>query len=90
MNNFISLDFNKNISSNLSPKTILMLGRADGKKKISYLNKVMEYIVNEIPECKLLIISDLNGTGKLIKINDNINLLNNTIFIGYTNALEKM
>jgi hypothetical protein len=49
------------------------------KKKISYLNKVMEYIVNEIPECKLLIICDLKGTGKLIKIIDNINLLNTII-----------
>jgi hypothetical protein len=29
MNNFISLDFNKNISSNLSPKAILILERAD-------------------------------------------------------------
>jgi hypothetical protein len=84
MNNFINLDFNKNISSNLSPKAILILERANVKKKISYLNKVMEYIVNEIPECKLLIISDLKSIGKLIKIIDNINLLN-TI-----NILEKM
>lgn len=33
MNNFITYDYKNIISSNLSSKTILMIGRADAKKK---------------------------------------------------------
>lgn len=89
MNNFITFDYNKIVSSNLSSKTILMLGRADAKKKRFHFGiKAMEYIVNEIPECKMIIISDLNGTGKLINLINNLNLLNNINIIGYTSMPE--
>ena len=60
-----------------------MLGRADSKKRFHIGMKAMEYMVNEIPEYKILIILDLNGMGKLINLINNINILNNIIFIGY-------
>ena len=89
MNNFIPFDYNKIVSSNLSSKTILMLGRADAKKKRFHIGiKAMEYVVNEIPECNMIIISDLNGTGKLINLINNLNLLNKINFIGYTSLPE--
>ena len=39
-----------------------MLGRVDAIKKRFHIGiKAMEYIVNEIHECKMLITSELNG-----------------------------
>ena len=62
MNNIITYDYNKKFSSNLLSKTILMYGRFDTIKKRFHIGiKAMEYIVNEIHECKMLIISELNG-----------------------------
>ena len=84
MNNFITYDYKKIISSNLLSKTILMLGRADAKKKRFHIGiNAMEYIINEIPQCKMLIISEFKGLEKLINLIDNLNLKNNIIFNGY-------
>jgi glycosyltransferase involved in cell wall biosynthesis len=89
MNNFITYNYNKIISSNLSSKIILMIGRANAKKKRFHIGiKAMEYIVNEIPECKMLIISDLKGTSYLISLIENLNLQNNINFNGYTSIPE--
>ena len=89
MDNFITYNYDKIISSNLSSKTILMLGRADAKKKRFHIGiKAMEYIVNEIPKCEMLIISDLKRTNQLIFLIDNLNLQNNIIFKGYISIPE--
>ena len=89
MNNFITYDYKNIISSNLSSKTILMIGRADAKKKRFHIGvNAMEYIINEIPECKMLIISDLKGMNNLMILIDNLNLKNNIIFNGYTSMPE--
>lgn len=89
MNNFITYDYKKIISSNLLSKTILMLGRADAKKKRFHIGiNAMEYIINEIPQCKMLIISEFKGLNKLINLIDNLNLKNNIIFNGYTSMPE--
>ena len=89
INNFITYDYKKVISSNLSSKTILMIGRADAKKKRFHIGiNAMEYIINEIPECKMLIISELKGMNKLMFLIDNLNLKNNIIFNGYTSMPE--
>ena len=89
MNNFITYDYKNIISSNLSSKTILMIGRADAKKKRFHIGiNAMEYIIKEIPECKMLIISELKGINKLMILIDNLNLKNNIIFNGYTSMPE--
>ena len=89
MNNFITYDYNKIISSNLLSNKILMLGRADAKKKRFHIGvKAMEYIVKEIPECKMLIISDLNDIYKLINMINNLNLAKNIIINGYSSIPE--
>ena len=48
----------------------------------------MEYIINEIPECKMLIISEIKGMENLMILIDNLNLKNNIIFNGYTSMPE--
>lgn len=89
MNNFITYDYKKIISSNLLSKTILMIGRADAKKKRFHIGiNAMEYIINEIPQCKMLIISEFKGLHKLMNLIDNLNLKNNIIFNGYTSIPE--
>jgi len=89
MNNFITYDYKKIISSNLSSKTIVMIGRADAKKKRFHIGiNAMEYIINEIPECKMLIIAELKGMSNLMTLIDNLNLNNNIIVNGYTSMPE--
>ena len=89
MNNFITYNYNKIIASNLSSSTILMLGRADAKKKRFYIGiQSMEYIKEEIPDCKMIIISNLKGMENLLYLIDNLNLQKNLIFNGYTSIPE--
>ena len=89
MKNFITFDYNSIISSDLSTKTILMLGRAKDKKKrfkIGILS--MEYVINEIPQCELKIISNLTGINNQQNLIYNLNLENNIKFIGYSSIPE--
>ena len=66
MNNFITFNFSKIIPSNLSSDKILMIGRGDAKKKRFIFGiQAFEYLVQELPNCEMLIISDLNGTFNL-------------------------
>jgi hypothetical protein len=89
MDNFITYDYTKIISSNLSSKTILMIGRADAKKKRFHIGiNAMEYIINEVPQCKMLIIAEFKGMKKIMNLIDNLNLKNNIIFNGYTSMPE--
>ena len=89
MDNFITYDYTKIISSNLSSKTISMIGRADAKKKRFHIGiNAMEYIINEVPQCKMLIIAEFKGMKKIMNLIDNLNLKNNIIFNGYTSMPE--
>ena len=61
MDNFMTYEFEKVIPSNLISKKILMIGRGDAKKKRFEIGiQAMEYIIKEIPESEMTIISDLN------------------------------
>ena len=89
MNNFIPFDYNSIIPSDLSSKTILMIGRGSDKiKRFNLGIKSMKYIVNEIPECKMKIISELSGINDLKNLTNNLNLQNNIIFAGYKSNPE--
>ena len=62
MNSFISYDFNNTIPSDLSTKIILMIGRIHDKLKRFELGvSAMEYIIQEIIDCKMKIISVINS-----------------------------
>ena len=77
--------FDSVLSSDLSTKTILLIGRGSAKKKRFHIGiEALEYIIKEIPNCKLIIISKLSGIEKLQNLVNNLNLENNTIFNGYS------
>ena len=48
----------------------------------------MNIIIQTIPQSKMIIISDLNGTYKLNNLMNNINLENNINFVGYYSSPE--
>jgi hypothetical protein len=89
MNNFITYNFSKIIPSDLSSNRILMIGRGDAKKKRFIMGILaFEYLVQEIPKCELIIISDFKGTFKIQYLMKNINLENNIKLMGYTSTPE--
>ena len=84
MNNFISYEYNYIIPSDLSSKTILMVGRGDDPIKRFELGiKAMKYIINKIPECKMKIISKTSNIKNLINLVKILNLNSTIEFVGY-------
>ena len=89
MDNFISYEYNCIIQSDLSSKTILMIGRANDKLKRFELGiKAMKYIIQEIPNCEIKIISDLLDIDYLQNLKLKLNLDKNINFTGYTSTPE--
>ena len=89
MDNFISYEYNSIIQSDLSSKIILMLGRASDKLKRFDLGiKSMKYIIQEIPDCELKIISDLLDIDHLQNLKVKLNLEKYINFIGFTSTPE--
>jgi hypothetical protein len=89
MNNFITYNFSKIIPSDLSSNRILMIGRGDAKKKRFIMGILaFDYLVQEIPKCELILISDLKGTFKIQYLMNNINLEKNIKFMGYSSTPE--
>ena len=89
MNNFITYDYKNIIPSDLSTKIILMIGRGQDKLKRYELGiEAMEYIREEIQECQMKIISNLNSINPFKILVDNIALQNNIKFVEYTSTPE--
>ena len=89
MNNFITYEYNKIIPSNLSSKTILMIGRGSDKMKRFELGiKAMKYIIKEISETEMKIISDLNNIDSLLNLVNILKIKNLIKFVGYTTNPE--
>jgi len=89
MDNFISYEYNYIIQSDLSSKTILMIGRASDKLKRFDLGiKSMKYIIQEIPDCEIKIISEVLDTDFLQNLKLKLNLEKYINFIGYTSTPE--
>ena len=87
MDNFITYEFKSVIQTDLKSKIIIMLGRAVAKKKRFILGmQSMEYIIKEISECELKIISNITGINKQQYFVENLNLKNKIKFIGYIAA----
>ena len=84
MDNFVTYQFKNIRPSDLSSKTILMLGRAyDIYKRFNLGILTMDYIIKEIPECQMKIISKLNNSEFLQDLTYNMNLENNVEFVGF-------
>ena len=89
MNNIMPYDFNNVTPSDLSSKTILMIGQASDKMKRFDLGiKAMKYIIQAVPNCEMKIISDLEGTEDLKKLIKELNLENNIKFETNTSSPE--
>ena len=87
MNNFITYDLKTVIPSDLLDRNIIMLGRAENRLKRFKLGiYAMEYIIEEIPEYEMKILSDFKNVDRLIKIKDALNLKYNVKFYGYTST----
>jgi glycosyltransferase involved in cell wall biosynthesis len=85
MNNFVTFDYEIIIQSDLSTKTILMFGRANNKFKRFNLGILsMEYIKENIKECKMRVISNLNGVFILQSLVNNLDLNDKIEFVGYS------
>jgi glycosyltransferase involved in cell wall biosynthesis len=89
MNNFVTYDLKRVIPSDLSDKNIIMIGRAENRFKRFKLGIYsIEYIIQEIPECEMKILSELKNVDRLSKIIDALNLKYNVKFYGYTSIPE--
>ena len=89
MDNFITYEYNLVIQSDLSTKNIIMLGRADDKLKRFELGiEAMNYIIKDIPDSKMIIISEKSGIETLYLLIKNLNLEKRISFIGYTEMPE--
>ena len=85
INNFIQYEYDNITPSDLSSDIILMIGRGDDKyKRLDLGIKAMKYIINEVPQSEMKIISSLNGLFYLQKLTKDLNLENYIKFVGYT------
>ena len=89
MDNFVTFDYNYIIPSDLSSKTILMMGRGNDRLKRFDLGvESMKYIIKEIPDSKMIIISKLTVINYLVKLVDLLQLQNCVKFVDYTSIPE--
>ena len=89
MNNFITFEYDFIISSKLSSKIIIMIGRgADKYKRFSLGIQSMEYILEDLPKSEMKIISDIEYIFVIKDLIDNLNLQYNIKFIGFTSTPE--
>ena len=90
INDFLTFNYSCIIPSNILTNNILMIGRGNSKKKRFYIGiQAMEYIIKEIKDSELCIISNLTGTNHLLNLIYNLNLKDNINFAGYTSNPEK-
>lgn len=85
MNNFVTYEYDDITPSNLTTKNIVMIGRANDRMKRFDLGvKAMKYIVDEVPDSQMLIISNTYGAGYLVNLVKSLNISNNVKFVGYS------
>ena len=83
LNNFITYEYDNIVPSDLSSKIILMIGRGyDIRKRFNLGIKAMKYIVQEIPEVEMIIVS--NEIEKLTNLVKKLKLEKNIKFVGYS------
>ena len=87
MDNPTTFDYDSVIPSNLENYNIIMLGRGtDPVKRYELPIKAMKYIIKEIPDCHMNIVSIVNK--KLQNIIFKLKLENNIKFTGYLEKVE--
>ena len=87
MDNPLTFEYDSVIPSDLSQNNIIMIGRGDDHQKRYDIGiKSMKYIIKEIPECKMYILSTINE--KLRYLIGSLNLEQNIQFTGYQKSIE--
>jgi glycosyltransferase involved in cell wall biosynthesis len=90
MNNFIPYDYNSIVPSDLSSKTIIMIGRgSDRQKRLDLGIEAMQYIIKDIPKCKMIVISKLDKNNYLQNLTQKLNLNKKINFVGFCSQPEK-
>ena len=89
MNNFLTYDYNKVIQSDLSANKILIVGRGDDiYKRFDLGINSMKFIINEISDAEMIIISNSNNLINLKGLVKELHLDNQIKFVGYTSTPE--
>ena len=89
MDNLVTYEYNNVTPSDLSHKTILMIGRASDRFKRFELGiQAMQYIIKEVKDSKLKIISNLKKLSKLKALIKELELKEKVFFIGYVLNLD--
>lgn len=89
MNNFLTYEYDNVIPSDLSSKKILMIGRAsDQNKRFELGIKTMKFILKEIPDSEMIIISDDKDIIEIKNLVKILEIQNNIKFVGYTTTPE--
>ena len=87
MDNPMTFEYDSVIPSNLENNNIIMLGRGtDPVKRYELPIEAMKYIIKEIPDCQMNIVSIVNK--KLQKMILKLKLENNVKFTGYMEKVE--
>lgn len=85
ISNFIPYEYNHIIPSDLSSNIILMIGRANDRiKRFGLGIRSMKYIISEVPQSEMKIISSLKNINYLFELVKKLNLKNFVKFLGYT------
>ena len=88
MDNPLTFEYDSVIPSDLSQNNIVMIGRGnDINKRFDIGIKSMKNIIEEIPDCKMYIISE--NCEELEKLIKSLNLEKNVIFTGYQKNIEE-
>ena len=89
MSNFLTYDIKNVIPSDLSTNNILMIGRGNDKLKRFNIGIVaMKFIINEVPDCKMKIITNIDYVRDLKYMTEFLSLQDNVKFIGYSSEPE--
>ena len=85
MDNFMTYEYNSVIPSDLTKKNILMIGRANNLlKRFTIGIQAFNYIIRELPESELKIISNISSIFQIEFLTNNLNIQNNIKFVGFT------
>ena len=89
MTNFVTHEFDSVFPSDLTTETILLIGRGSAKKKRFHIGiEALEYIIKEISNCELNIMTKIPGIEKIQNLVYNLNLENKIKFNGYSSSPE--
>jgi len=87
--NLYTFESSESPSSNLTNHNIMMLGRLnDPKKGVIFALKAMYYIIKEVPDAKLNLVSSDSRIEEFKNMSRDLNLTNNVNFLSYVEKIS--